>query len=122
MTAAESQCTKQSHYDWGMRMTKTIVSRASHVLANEMDPDPQRQVAILAEALQDELSPRLTNKDKPVVAALITQYFCEPPLWPQKLRTGEHWPRSAAIVAHMIDSKEGWRSSAMMVGVAPHDE
>jgi dynein heavy chain len=90
---AREQCSKQSHYDFGMRALKAVL-----VMAGSLKRDPGNvnlaEIEVLMRALRDMNLPKFVFDDVPLFLGLINDLFpginCERVLLPQLKNAADH--------------------------------
>lgn len=119
--AFHSGCSMEHYYDFGLRAVRRVTSRAGYLLGSHDEVvNAQEQRALVAQAILQTLWCCLTKKDKNVLEALIINNFGILPPLPEKLQAPGHWPRVAAMLAHVFE-EQGYHA-AIALSVAAQDE
>merc|ERR1740138_264280 len=65
-------CSKQMHYDWGLRAVKSLLRQAGTLKRKEPESDEN---PVLCRALRDFNTPKITTLDMPIFLRLIQDLF-----------------------------------------------
>jgi len=79
LESMESQCSKQPHYDFGMRCAHKVIRRALSALKDiatiHREPGEEQEIICLAQAAFDVSFPRATGADRQIVCESLLECF-----------------------------------------------